>query len=84
MKIVYAARALRDIDEILAYIQQRSPRGAHSASLAIEYTIRTCALNPRAVGKTSPTFTAVRSASIGTRCSIESCRTMKALRWPVL
>lgn len=52
MKIVYAARALRDIDEILAYIQQRSPRGAHSVSLAIEYTIRTCALNPRAVGKT--------------------------------
>jgi hypothetical protein len=34
-----------DIDEILAYIQQRSPRGAHSVSLAIEYTIHMCALN---------------------------------------
>jgi plasmid stabilization system protein ParE len=52
MKVVYAPRALRDIDEILAYIQKRSPRGAHSVSLAIEYTIHTCALNPRAVGKT--------------------------------
>jgi toxin ParE1/3/4 len=52
MKIVYAPRALRDIDEILAYIQQRSPRGAHSVSLAIEYTIHMCALNPRATGRT--------------------------------
>jgi plasmid stabilization system protein ParE len=47
MKIVYAPRALRDIDEILAYIRKRSPRGAHNVSLAIEHTIHTCALNPR-------------------------------------
>lgn len=52
MKIIYAPRALRDIDEILAYIHTRSPRGAHSVSLAIEYTIHMCALNPRATGKT--------------------------------
>jgi plasmid stabilization system protein ParE len=47
MKVVYARRALRDIDEILAYIAKRSPRGAHSVSLAIEYTIHMVALNPR-------------------------------------
>ena len=52
MKVVYAPRALRDIDEILAYIQRRSPRGAQSVSLAIEYTIHMCALNPRAGAKT--------------------------------
>jgi plasmid stabilization system protein ParE len=52
MRIVYAPRALRDIDNILAYIHKRSPRGAHSVSLAIEHTIHLCALNPRAVGRT--------------------------------
>lgn len=52
MKIIYAPRALRDIDDILAYIQKRSPRGAHNVSLAIEYTIHVCALNPRASAKT--------------------------------
>ena len=53
MKIAYAPRALRDIDEILAYIQERSPRGAHSVSLAIEYAVQMCALNPRAAGRTN-------------------------------
>lgn len=48
MKVVYAPRALRDIDEILTYIHNRSPRGAMNVSLAIEYTIHMCALNPRA------------------------------------
>jgi plasmid stabilization system protein ParE len=52
MKIVYAPRALRDIDDILAYIHKRSPSGAQSVSVAIEHTIHLCALNPRAVGKT--------------------------------
>lgn len=52
MKIVYAPRALRDIDEILDYIRTRSPRGAHAVSLAIEYTIQLCALNPRASART--------------------------------
>jgi plasmid stabilization system protein ParE len=32
MKIVYAPRALRDIDGILAYIHKGSPRGAHSVA----------------------------------------------------
>lgn len=52
MRIVYARRALRDIDEILAYIHQRSPRGAHAVSLAIEYAIHMCALNPQAAART--------------------------------
>lgn len=52
MRIVYARRALRDIDEILAYIHTRSPRGAHGVSLAIEYAIQMCALNPYAAAKT--------------------------------
>jgi plasmid stabilization system protein ParE len=34
MRIVYAPRALRDIDEILAYIQERSPHGARVKNLA--------------------------------------------------
>jgi plasmid stabilization system protein ParE len=52
MRIIYAPRALRDIDQILAYIHKRSPRGAHAVSLAIEYTIQLCALNPRAAART--------------------------------
>jgi plasmid stabilization system protein ParE len=52
MRIAYAPRALRDIDEILAYIRERSPRGAHNVSLAIEHAIRMCALNPRAAAST--------------------------------
>jgi plasmid stabilization system protein ParE len=53
MKIVYAPRALRDVDEILSYIHQRSPRGAHAVSLAIEHTIERCALNPFAAARTN-------------------------------
>jgi plasmid stabilization system protein ParE len=52
MRIVYAPRALRDIDDILAYIHKHSPRGAPSVSRAIEHTIHLCALNPRAIGET--------------------------------
>ncbi len=52
MKVVYASRALRDIDDILAYIKTRSPQGARSVSLAIEHAIRTCALSPHASAKT--------------------------------
>jgi plasmid stabilization system protein ParE len=52
MKVVYAPRALRDIDEILAYIHKRSPRGAHNVSVAIEHTVHMCALNPRIGAKT--------------------------------
>ena len=52
MKIAYARRALRDIGEILAYVQERSPRGARSVSVAIEHAIQACAHNPRATGRT--------------------------------
>ena len=46
MRIIYAPRALRDVDEILAYVQKRSPSGAHNLSIAIESAIEMCALNP--------------------------------------
>lgn len=52
MKVRYAPRALRDIDDILAYIHERSPRGAHNVSVAIEHAIRMCSLKPRISPKT--------------------------------
>lgn len=52
MKLRYAPRALRDIDEILAYIQQRSSRSAEKVSFAIEQAVVLSAQVPRAAGKT--------------------------------
>jgi len=52
MRIVYASRALRDVDEILAYVQKRSPSGAHNLSIAIERAIEMFALNPRVGART--------------------------------
>ena len=52
MRIAYAPRALRDIDEILGHIHERNPRGAHNVSVAIEHAIRMCARNPRAAAQT--------------------------------
>lgn len=52
MRIVYARRALCDIDEILGYVHRRSPRGAHGLSLAIEHAVNMCALHPQAAAKT--------------------------------
>lgn len=47
MKLVYAPRALRDIDELLAFIHKRSPQGARRVSFAIEHTAEICAESPR-------------------------------------
>ena len=44
--IVYAPRALRDVDDILSFIHARSPAGARNVSLAIEHAIQACAFNP--------------------------------------
>jgi plasmid stabilization system protein ParE len=52
MKIIYAPRALRDVAEILAYIGERSPRGAHRISVAIEKAIGLCARHRGATGRT--------------------------------
>jgi plasmid stabilization system protein ParE len=52
MKVIYSRRALRDIDEILAYVRKRSASGALNVALAIEHQLRTCALNPRGSPKT--------------------------------
>lgn len=46
MKLVIARRALRDIDELLAYIQSRSGSGAHNVSIAIEHAVELCLANP--------------------------------------
>lgn len=53
MKLVYAPRALRDIDEILSYIAERSPQGARNVSLAIEHAASFCARHPKAGGRTN-------------------------------
>ena len=47
MRLIYAPRALKDIDEILAYIHERSPQGARNVSVAIEHTAEVCAATPR-------------------------------------
>jgi plasmid stabilization system protein ParE len=52
MKVVYALRALHDVDEILSFIYQHSPGGARNVSFAIEHTVNLCALSPRAGSKT--------------------------------
>ncbi len=52
MKPVFAPRALRDIEQILAYISSYSVEGANKVSLAIEHTILACAANPRIGAKT--------------------------------
>jgi plasmid stabilization system protein ParE len=52
MKVLYAPRALRDVDDILSYVQERNPQAAGRLSLAIEHTISHCALHPRAGSKT--------------------------------
>ena len=44
--IVWSPRALRDLDDILSYIQERSPQGAHNVSLAIERSVGICARHP--------------------------------------
>jgi plasmid stabilization system protein ParE len=53
MNVLYAPRALREIDEILAYISIRSSRGAHNVSIAIESAAQACAFRPHAGLKTS-------------------------------
>src|SRR5262249_28604174 len=50
--IVYAPRALRDIDDILDWTAHQSPKGAHSLSIAIEHAIGVCEHSPRAGART--------------------------------
>jgi toxin ParE1/3/4 len=53
VKIVYAPRALRDIDAILAYIKKRSPSGAQTVALALERAIELSATVPFAGARTA-------------------------------
>ena len=52
MRLVFARRALRDIDERLAYIRSHSEPGARNVSIAIEHAIGLCAANPYIGAKT--------------------------------
>jgi plasmid stabilization system protein ParE len=47
MRLIFAPRALRDIDAILDYIHRRSPQGARNVSVAIERTVELLAQSPR-------------------------------------
>ena len=46
MIIVWAPRALLDLDETLAYLAERSVQGASNVSIAIERSIDICARYP--------------------------------------
>lgn len=48
MKPVYAPRALRDVDDLLAYVHARSPSGARNVARAIERAVELCTRNPYA------------------------------------
>jgi toxin ParE1/3/4 len=52
MNVVWSPRALRDLDEVLGYTQQRSPVGASNLSHAIERSIAICARHPQLGSKT--------------------------------
>jgi toxin ParE1/3/4 len=52
MNVVWSPRALRDLDEVLSYTQQRSPAGASNLSHAIERSIAVCARHPQLGSKT--------------------------------
>jgi plasmid stabilization system protein ParE len=52
MKVVYAPRALRDIDAIPPISKSAAQAAPENVSLAIEYTIHACALNPHAGART--------------------------------
>jgi plasmid stabilization system protein ParE len=42
MTVVWSPRALRDLDGILGYLQERSRQGAHNVSHAIERSVAIC------------------------------------------
>lgn len=52
MSVVYAPRALLDIEPILAYIHEHNPQAAHTVSLAIERSVALSAQLPLTGGKT--------------------------------
>jgi toxin ParE1/3/4 len=53
MKSRYRERALRDLEEISAYISKRSPIGAINVLAAIHAAVRDAALNPLGSRQTS-------------------------------
>jgi toxin ParE1/3/4 len=53
MKVRYRERALLDLEEISAYISERSPIGAINVLAAIHAAVRDAALNPLGPRQTS-------------------------------
>jgi addiction module RelE/StbE family toxin len=47
MNVVYAPRALRDLEEITAYLTKRNPAGATNVLRAIKSSIETLSFLPR-------------------------------------
>lgn len=52
MNVRYSAKALSDVDEIFAYIYDRSPQGAHAVAAAIEATISRLSMFPHSAPET--------------------------------
>jgi len=52
MKLIFASRALRDVDEILDYIYSKNPDAAKKVSIAIEHTIGLFLTSPYIGAKT--------------------------------
>jgi toxin ParE1/3/4 len=63
MIVRYSRRAESDLAEILDYIEERSPQGAHKVKLAIKRAIETIGQNPN-VGHSTGRG-AVRGSSVG-------------------
>jgi toxin ParE1/3/4 len=53
MRLRYRERALRDLEEISAYVSERSPIGAINVLAAIHAAVRELALNPLGSRQTS-------------------------------
>lgn len=52
MKIVYAPSALRDLEELLGFVNSRSPSGARKLTMAIRHAVEMCARYPWAAART--------------------------------
>ncbi len=63
MKVRYTRRAQRDLERILAYLDERSPRGSSSVKHAIRRAVETIALFPSGGRKSS--YRGVRERPVG-------------------
>jgi plasmid stabilization system protein ParE len=68
MRVRYTPRARSDLESILRYIDERSPRGAHSVKRAVQKTIELIGEFPES----------------GRRAGVEEARVLPAGRYPYL